>query len=177
MPTYDFSLIYKIPPNIDPNTYLDPLYEAGSDDASIGMGLKGSVSIDFMRESESANSAIKSAIEQTKQVIVEGELCYLAPDIVGVRELANYMNCSKQNVQQIINANSDFPTPIYGNSNQLWHLNSVLQWLIKKNKSIDDIGLLLETAIWIGYYNNLKNQQSINMSQATKKDIEQLVCL
>ena len=84
---YDFGLIFDFKDKIDPEIYLDSLYEAGCGDAVIGIAEKGSIALDFMRKSDSAYQAVYSAIQQVKSVIPNGVLIQVSPDIVGVLEL------------------------------------------------------------------------------------------
>ncbi len=55
MPEYEFALKFKLQdPQIDPDIYVEQLYESGCDDAIIGTGKKGYIGLDFIRESSSA---------------------------------------------------------------------------------------------------------------------------
>ena len=127
MKEYDFTLVFKLAQsNSNPENYLDLLYEAGCDDALIGIGKEGYLSLNFIRESNSAFSAIKSAIDDVKSVLNSAKLINISPDLVGVKELANIINCSRQNIQKIINKSS-FPNPVYKGSQNIWHLAIVLE--------------------------------------------------
>jgi hypothetical protein len=127
---YNFTLTFKLKEdNINPETYLDQLYEAGCDDTLIGIGKKGYISLDFIREALSAYEAINSAINNVKSVINEAQLIHISPDLVGVQDLANIFECSRQNIQKIVNKIS-FPTPEYKGSQAIWHLAIVIPWFI-----------------------------------------------
>lgn len=55
MNEYDFVLRFQLPESNDhPERYLDTLYEAGCDDATIGVGLPGYIALGFYREADSA---------------------------------------------------------------------------------------------------------------------------
>ena len=57
MTEYEFVLRFQLPTDDDkPESFLDALYEAGCDDAVVGVGLAGYLSLDFTREAESAKS-------------------------------------------------------------------------------------------------------------------------
>lgn len=100
MKNYDFALTFKIKDsNSNPEKHLDSLYESGCNDALIGIGKKGYISLDFMRQSDSAYEAIYSAINNVKSVISDAELIHVSPDLVGVKELAQIFDCSRQNMQ------------------------------------------------------------------------------
>ena len=68
--TYNFELSFKLPGvDADGEQYLDALYEAGCDDAMIGIGRKGFIGADFSRESASIELAVESAIRNVEKAI------------------------------------------------------------------------------------------------------------
>jgi len=138
MKEFDFALTFEFhDPNIDPDIYSDALYEAGCDDGMFAIGKKGTISIDFIREAETAYGAVSSAIRQVKSVIPDSDLVHISPDIVGVRELSEIFECSKQNIMKYIKKPT-FPNPFYRNSQILWYLDDVLEWFkINSNLMID----------------------------------------
>ena len=70
MKEYSFTLKFNLPDaRIDPDSYVDRLYESGCDDALIGIGKQGCIALDFMRSAASAFEAIASAIVDVKKVI------------------------------------------------------------------------------------------------------------
>jgi len=70
MKTYNFELSFKLPGlDADGEQYLDALYEAGCDDAVIGIGRKGFIGADFSREAASIDLAVESAIRDVEQAI------------------------------------------------------------------------------------------------------------
>ena len=130
MKEYNFTLMFKLnDSNIDPEIYLDQLYEASCDDALIGIGKKGYIALDFIRESFCAYEAINSAINDVKSVIDNVELTHVSPDLVGIKDLAHIFNCSRQNIQKLVNKIT-FPTPEYKGAQAIWHLVMVLPWFI-----------------------------------------------
>ena len=147
MREYDFTLKFKLPdPNINPDVYIDKLYESGCDDALIGVGKKGYIGLDFTREADSADAAIRSAIENVKEAIPNSELCDVSPDFVGVTDLANLLGCSRQNMQKLISKDSSHcPHAVYDGAQSIWHLSEILTWLVgEKNYSVDET--LIEVA-------------------------------
>ena len=75
---YDFTLKFNLhDSNINPEIYIDKLYESGCDDAIIGTGKKGYISLNFIRESSSAYEAISSAIKHIKKVILQAVMINL----------------------------------------------------------------------------------------------------
>ncbi len=148
MPEYDFTLKFNLQDSqIDLEMYIDKLYESGCDDAIIGTGKKGYISLNFIRESSSAYEAISSAIENIKKVIPQAVLINVAPDFVGVTDIANLLGCSRQNVRKLIlKDNLNSPPAVYEGAQSIWHLADVLTWLVEdKAYSIDES--LLETAV------------------------------
>jgi hypothetical protein len=70
MKDYDFTLKFNLSdPQVDPNEYVEQLYENGCDDALIGIGNQGYIALNFMREASSIYEAISSAITDVKRVI------------------------------------------------------------------------------------------------------------
>lgn len=60
--TYEFTLVYELPrPECEPAAYVDALYEAGCDDALVGIGTIGKIALAFTREAESRDAAVTSA--------------------------------------------------------------------------------------------------------------------
>jgi hypothetical protein len=147
MTEYSFTLKFKFPDGqLDPNSYIEQLYEGGCDDALIGIGKQGCIALDFIREAASAFEAISSAISDVKKVIPNATLIEAAPDFVGLTDTAKILGCTRQNVRNLIfNGETRSPFPIYEGTPSIWHLSEILIWL-KEDKiySIDDA--LLEVA-------------------------------
>ncbi|MEI7487551.1 MAG: hypothetical protein WCJ72_09110 [Chryseobacterium sp.] len=160
MNEYDFSLEFKLEASyLDPQNYLDQLYEAGCDDALISVGKLGYISLDFIRESNSAKEAIETAINNIKSVLTKSELIYISPDLVGVREIADFLKCSRQNIQKFVNKD-DFPYPISLYNQKVWHLSHVLKWFNENDKHISPE--LLELSILTTLINNEITQTQVN---------------
>ncbi|MDJ0651145.1 MAG: DNA-binding protein [Xenococcaceae cyanobacterium MO_188.B19] len=132
MPEYDFTLKFKLSEDLESEIYINQLYESGCDDALIGIGKPGYIALNFTREATSAILGISSAIKNIKAVIPNARLLNASPDLVGVTDIANLLGCSRQNIQKLIsNDNRNFPTPIYEGAQSIWHLASVLTWLVE----------------------------------------------
>lgn len=138
---YNFSLIFDFDQEIDPEIYLDSLYEAGCGDAIVGIAEKGSITLDFIRQSNSAYQAVYSAIQQVKSVIPSAILIQVAPDLVDVLELSEIFECTKQNIQKYVNQDN-FPKPFFKGYQTIWHLDEVLEWFKLKNQEKVDVKLL-----------------------------------
>lgn len=134
MTEYDFLLKFNLPDHeTDPESFIDALYEAGCDDATIGIGQNGRVALNFTREAASAFSAVSSAIADVKKAIPEASLIEATPDLVGLTDIAEIVGCSRQNIRKIvIGHKSVFPPPIHEGNSTIWHLAKVLQWFKAK---------------------------------------------
>ena len=70
MTEYEFELTFALPEGeTDGAKYLDALYAAGCDDAFVGLGRPGTISLDFTREANSAEVAVNSAIDNVRNAI------------------------------------------------------------------------------------------------------------
>ncbi|MCW8825051.1 MAG: DNA-binding protein [Gammaproteobacteria bacterium] len=132
MATYDFSLVFTLPGGeSEAGQYLDALFEAGCDDALIGIGERGTIGLDFTREAESANEAIQSAVANVQEAIPDAVLLEASPDIVGVSDIAELVHCRRQNIQKYI-ASGAFPKPYHLGRSPMWHFLEVATWLAGK---------------------------------------------
>lgn len=62
MTEYDL-LKFDLPdPSIDPEQFVEALYAAGCDDATVGIGQHGRIALNFTREALSATEAVTSAM-------------------------------------------------------------------------------------------------------------------
>lgn len=141
MKEYDFTLKFKLQDRqLRSDIYVEALYEGGCDDALIGVGKKGYISLHFIREVASAYEAISSAIYNVKKVIPHANLLEAAPDYVGITDVAKILDCTRQNVRKLLfSSDRDSPLPIYEGTPSIWHLAEILTWLREvKAYSIDD---------------------------------------
>jgi hypothetical protein len=80
---YEFTLKFRLAdPQADPEPYADLLYAQDCDDAIIGIGRKGRIALEFIREADSALSAILSAIADIHKTIPEAKLIEVSPYFV-----------------------------------------------------------------------------------------------
>jgi predicted DNA-binding transcriptional regulator AlpA len=150
---YEFILKYALADeHANAEQYLDALFEAGCDDATIGTGKTGAIALEFMREAASADDAVLSAIADVKKAIPDAELIEVSPDLVTPTEIATVIGCSRQNIQKIIaNPKKRFPNPIHlSSAGGIWHLEPVLRWFMEDgisiNKSLLEIAEISMTA-------------------------------
>lgn len=163
MMEYEFILKYALPDeNTDASDYLNALFEAGCDDATIGVGKSGAIALEFVREAASADEAVLSAIADAKKAIPDAELIEVSPDLVTPTEIASVIGCSRQNIQKIIaNPRKRFPNPIHQSAaGGIWHLEPVLRWFLEDGVSINEN--LLEIAKISMTANLIHQSQKVN---------------
>jgi len=87
MNEYDFTLKFQLcNPGDDPDNYIEKLGAEGCDDALIGVGEKGRVALNFIREDSSQREAIRSAIADVNRAIPEASLVEAVSNSVGVND-------------------------------------------------------------------------------------------
>lgn len=135
MPAYDFIVTFRLPDaEADPADFTDALFEAGCDDATPGVGKRGSIALDFTREAADALTAIRSAIADVGKAIPGATLLEVKPDLVNLSDIAETIGCSRQNMRkyaagEMKNVTIPFPAPAFTGAPDLWHLAEVLDWL------------------------------------------------
>jgi hypothetical protein len=134
MREYDFTLKFDLPePGADPEQYIAALYEAGCDDATVGVGMRGRIGLNFTREAESAFVAVVSAIADVRRAIPGARLTEATPDLVGLTDSAERVGCSRQNKRKLfVTPVAAFPAPVHEGNAAVWHLAKVLQWFKAK---------------------------------------------
>lgn len=136
MSKYDFTLRFTLPTaEMDMDDVADRLYGGGCDDAFIGIGHPGSIALDFTRESTSARAAVMSAIGDVSASIPGAVLIEVSPDLVGITDVADMVGRSRQNVRQLmVTCRGSVPAPVHGGTQALWHLATVLNWLVREKQ-------------------------------------------
>ena len=134
MTEFDFLLKFDLhDQDIDPERFVNALYEAGCDDAIIGIGQRGRIALNFTREAASALEAVSSAIADVRKAIPKARLVEATPDLVGLTDIAEILGCSRQNIRKLVIGNkSIFPSPVHEGSSSIWHLAKVLPWFKAK---------------------------------------------
>ena len=70
---FDFDLIFALPETpVDEAVVLDSLYEAGCDDAVVGLGESGAVGLGFSRAGNSAETVIPATVRQALRGLPDG---------------------------------------------------------------------------------------------------------
>ena len=131
---YTFMLNFTLPGRDEnPEHYLDALYEAGCDDAVVGVGQHGMIGLDFTRGAASAEEAIRSAVDNVMTAIPGAVLVQAGPDLVGLTEMAAIFGFSRQNMRKYATGQSGaaaaFPVPVISGEPSLWHLAEIVAWL------------------------------------------------
>jgi len=144
MSEYEFTLKFRLPDaNADPEQFIAALAEAGCDDATIGIGQRGRIALDFSREAKSALAAISSAMRAVRRAIPGTELVEASPDLVGLTDVADIVGCSRQNMRKLMLGNLDsFPVAVHEGAQMLWHLRPVLAWFSETQKRPMDHALI-----------------------------------
>nr|WP_315393106.1 DNA-binding protein [uncultured Duganella sp.] len=131
---YIFTLKYQLAEHdCDPDALVERLGGAGCDDALVGIGLPGRLALEFTREAENADSAVRSALADVRNAIPSAGLVEVAPDLVGLTDAAEIVGMSRQNMRKLMLAHPDsFPAPMHEGSASIWHLADILAWLQAK---------------------------------------------
>lgn len=128
---YTFTLKYQLPadaPSAD--DLVERLGEGGCDDALVGVGRPGRLALEFTREAADAHAAVRSALEDVRRAVPSARLVEMAPDFVGLTDVAELVGVSRQNMRKLMLAYPDtFPAPVHEGSASIWHLADLLAWL------------------------------------------------
>lgn len=151
MVSYDFVLSFALSDaHAEPSKFLDVLFEAGCDDATIGVGKRGTLALAFSREAASAEDAVRSAIRDVSKAVPEAKLVEVKPDMVNLSDLAEIVGCSRQNMRkyasgEMAGIKTPFPAPVFTGAPSLWCLCEVGTWLME-NTELKPSMAVLETA-------------------------------
>lgn len=131
---YTFTLKYQLADDdSDPGALVERLGEAGCDDALVGIGQPGRLALEFTREAADAGAAVRSALADVRRAVPSVKLIEVAPDLVGLTDVAEIVGVSRQNMRKLMLAHpSSFPAPVHEGSASIWHLADVLTWLQAK---------------------------------------------
>lgn len=137
---YEFTLKFAIPEALDAEQMEERLFEAGCDDAILGLGQPGRLALNFTREDSSAEAALVSALKDVRKAIPEARLVEAGPDLVGISDIARLLDFSRQNMRKLIQTHlANFPLPLHEGKSAIWHLADVLEWFIqRKDRLVED---------------------------------------
>lgn len=128
---YTFTLKYQLTgDDRDRDALVERLGEAGCDDALVGIGQPGRLALEFTREAADAGVAVRSALADVRRAAPSAKLIEVAPDLVGLTDVADIVGVSRQNMRKLMLAHpGSFPAPVHEGSASIWHLADVLTWL------------------------------------------------
>lgn len=128
---YTFTLKYQLPADAPrAGALLEHLYDAGCDDAVVGVGRPGRMALEFSREAADAEAAVVSAMEDVRRAVPSARLIEMAPDLVGLSDVAELVGVSRQAIRKWMLVHADaFPAPVHEGSASIWHLADLLAWL------------------------------------------------
>ncbi len=135
MKTFEFTLHFKLPPDRpEPKDWLDALFEAGCDDATVGVGRLGQIALEFARGAATPLKAVSSAIADVKRAIPNSAFIAAGPDLVGLADIAALVGMTRQNLQKYatnaIKAPAiAFPPPVVLGNDAKWRLAELAPWL------------------------------------------------
>lgn len=139
MAEYEFTLKFAIPEDIGREALEDRLFGHGCDDALIGTGQPGRLALAFARDADSAEQAVESAIADVTAAVPGARLVEADPDLVGVSDVADRLDFSRQNMRKLIQTHrASFPLPVHEGRVSLWHLVDVLDWFVERQGRVID---------------------------------------
>jgi len=132
MSGHEFILIVE-GPDLQGESYVDALYEACFDDATIGR--VGPIQyVDFDREAESFEDAVFSATTDLKSAIPDVRVVRLEPDdLVTMSEIAERVGRTRESVRLLVNGDrgpGGFPAPAthFRSRQRMWRWQKVAVW-------------------------------------------------
>ena len=141
---YTFTLKYQLTDDDrEARALVERLGEAGCDDALVGIGQPGRLALEFTREAADADEAVRSALADVRQAAPSARLIEVAPDLVGLTDVAEIVGVSRQNMRKLMLAHpGSFPAPVHEGSASIWHLADVLTWMQAKGGYALALGIL-----------------------------------
>ena len=172
MSEFEFELIFKLDHDEDPKIYLDSLYESGCDDALIGVGTKGYISLEFTSESNNSQDAITDAYKKVLKAIPHALLERAAPDLLNVTQLAYEFKFTKQNMRkyarnEMATIDADFPSPVVSGKTSYWHVSQIALWL-SKHTNIEIEKARIDLLVSLLGLNQVIESQQLSNKKLTK---------
>ncbi|ATF93592.1 Predicted transcriptional regulator [Cedecea neteri] len=130
MAEYTFTLVFTLPKGQkDPEKWVGALGAGRCDDALVGIGVTGRIALNFIREADSAEDALLSALRDVSGIIPGALLVEAAPDLVGLSDVAELLGVSRQYIRKVMVSREAFPAPVHDGKTALWNLEAVLRWM------------------------------------------------
>lgn len=135
---YTFTLTFRFDASTsEVDTLLESLGEAGCDDAVVGIGKTGAVTLAFERGALNAEEALATAMQHVKSAIPGAQLVEAAPDYVGLSDIAAIMGVTRQAVRKLMLAHANaFPMPVHAGQTSIWHLALVLDFFRERRYAV-----------------------------------------
>jgi len=108
---FEFDLVFSLPKgSANEDALLDALFEAGCDDAVVGLGAPGLTAVSLERAGDNAEAVISEAATQVLNALPEGaELREVRPDLVSQADVAARLGVTRQALQK-----RELPAPAVG---------------------------------------------------------------
>ena len=158
MKAFDFTIVAS---GSDPQAddFEDRFFEAGCSDATIGFA-RGVVILEFARNGEDLDSAIKSAIEDVRKAGATVER--IEPDyLVSLSEIAERANLTRAAVTNYAKGDrgKDFPLPVarVTTESPLWDWTDVAKWLFGRRQIAKE--LVVQAEVIRTANDNLESEQ------------------
>ncbi len=99
---FEFELVFALPrKDVALDEIVDALFEAGCDDAVVGLGAQGLLGLAFTRSGEDAEAVIADPVKTALAALPEGtKLREVKPDLVSQGEVAARLRVSRQALQK-----------------------------------------------------------------------------
>jgi hypothetical protein len=129
---FSFTLLLR---GVDPLEHLDPLFEAGCDDAVFGER-EGSYYAEFDREAPSFVAAIESSIRQVEGAVPGLSVVRIEPDeLVSAAAIAERTGRSRESIRLLVDHQrgpGGFPPPLgwVNAKTRLWRWSDVADWFV-----------------------------------------------
>ncbi len=173
MNEYDFDLIFKLDDRELSDNCLDSLFDAGCDDATISIGMKGYLGLNFCRNSNDIKTAISTAINDVLKVLPHAQLERAEPDLLNLSELAFFFNFTKQNMRkyargEITSVTNQFPKPAIAGKTSYWHVAEIAQWFNEQSvREINSSKIDTLFALWsLNQANDILHQPNPEMTES-----------
>lgn len=107
---FEFDLVFALPEGAAEDALLDALFEAGFDDAVVGLGTTGLLGLSLEREGEEAEAVIARTAAEVLRALPDGaELREVRPDLVSLADVAARLAVTRQALRK-----RPMPTPLAG---------------------------------------------------------------
>lgn len=131
---YEFTLHFRLPADgFAPDRWLDALFEAGCDDAVVGVGRKGHIALQFAREASRPALALSRALRDVRKAIPGAVFLSAEPDLLNLTEVARVFGMTRQNVRKYAayearRVAAPFPSPVVLGAESKWRLAEIADW-------------------------------------------------